>query len=230
MTTNTTTGQPKPSSDTKKPLLLWTDIETTGLGPSASIIQLGMVVTDGDLNVIAEFEEVVRHTDANRLYWDAPAYEMHKKTGLLKEIETARLDTHQVSVRAASFIQNYCNLPTLPDLTVGGVKPFMAGSSVHFDHMKLTQFMPRITELCHYRLLDVSVFKVLGAVWGIDALAKPPDSGEVKHTALADIHGSIGLLRYYLDTLAINVGRDLLEWKQIDARDSAPDLTGLLAP
>jgi oligoribonuclease len=177
--------------------LLWVDLETTGLDPNTRhIIQLGMVVTDAKLNVIAEFEEVVHYTTRFGMPWDPEALDMHKKTGLLRAVERAPFNLEQVEILAKSFILK----------NAGPTPPYLAGSSVHFDQAFLKRHMPLIPALCHYRLLDVSVFKVIGDVWGTMPPPMYPDGtpgrsgGGVKHTALADIRDSIHAFKHYAAT------------------------------
>jgi oligoribonuclease len=168
--------------------LLWTDIETTGLHDSAEILALGMVVTDGDLNVLAEFEQHINPKGkASNLDLQPEARRMHEKSGLLARCDAAPFNLAEVETLARAFVIQH-----------GGEKPFMAGSTVHFDSRHLRRHMPKVVELCHYRMLDVSVFKVLGEAWDIADWVKPPCiAGETAHTPIADIRGSIEMLRWY---------------------------------
>lgn len=168
--------------------LLWTDIETTGLHANAQIIQLGMVVTDANLNTIAEFEEVIRYRP-NELQYQPEALAMHQKSGLWRKVPEAPFDLDEVRTLARSFA-----------LKNAGEKPFLAGSSVHFDHRYLLRSMPELVELCHYRMLDVSVFKVLGQLWEFKGWENPLN-GSSKHTALSDIHDSIATLEWYRENV-----------------------------
>lgn len=158
---------------------VWTDIETTGLDPTTRhILAVGFLVTDENLNPIAELEETVRQNRLGPDSYDQVAWEMHGPDGTcLREASVnARFSLGEVETIARHFILKH-----------GGQQPIMAGSSVHFDHRWLSYYMPGIPKLCHYRMLDVSVFKVLAGQWGIQA----PKAGRIAHTPLADIRASI---------------------------------------
>jgi oligoribonuclease len=175
--------------------ILWCDLETTGLDPNTDrILSVGLVVTDAALNVVAEFEHDVRSPSERKWEWPPVVREMHTKSGLATRILSAPFTLDEIEVLARAFVHTHA-----------GEKPYLAGSTVHFDARFLGVHMPKVLALCHYRMLDVSVFKVLGSLWGIKAWENPLQ-GKAQHTPLADIRDSIASLRYYVENVLFDEG------------------------
>jgi oligoribonuclease len=170
--------------------LLWLDLETTGLDPDVrSIIQLGMVVTDEHLHELGRFESVV-HCHAPFGAWDRAAWDMHEKTGLKDLAAKAPFSSVEVEILARGFLQKH----------LGEEKATLAGNSVHFDRAFLYAHMPRVLQYVTHRHLDVSVFKVIGQMYGW-----PAWQGAPAHTALADIESSIASFKAYRSALTLEV-------------------------
>jgi oligoribonuclease len=110
---------------------------------------------------------------------------MHKSSGLYDKALNSVFDLREVETLARAFVMNHTK----------GNAPIMAGNSVHFDRGFLLSHMPSLMKMVHYRLLDVSLFKVLREIWNL-----PPPEGltETKpHTALEDLANSIQSFRLW---------------------------------
>jgi oligoribonuclease len=157
---------------------LWLDLETTGLSSPCSIIQVGTIVTTPDLIEVARQEWLVR-PPANAI-WEVKAREMHEASGLRERAE-----------RHGEYLQNVDDFLYEFILRHAGEKPVLSGNSIHFDRRFLQNYMPFVLDILHYRMLDLSVFKVLREAWGLPM----PERGPIAHTALADLENSIAELR-----------------------------------
>jgi oligoribonuclease len=167
--------------------LIWIDMEMTGLLPDSDrILELAILITDPNLQVVAESDSLVVHQpDEVLAAMDAWNQGVHGKTGLIERVRASDLDEAEVERRALAFVVKHVPAGTSP----------MCGSSIGQDRRFLARWMPRLEGYFHYRNLDVSTLKELVRRWRPD-LAK----GFVKqgrHEALADIRESIEELRYY---------------------------------
>jgi oligoribonuclease len=176
-----------PSSDH----LIWIDLEMTGLKPDVDvIIEIATVVTDSDLQVLAEGPVLAIHqSDEVLAAMDDWNRRHHRASGL-----EARVRASTVS---AADAEN-ATLAFLAPLVCAGASP-MCGNSICQDRRFLARHMPRLEQYFHYRNLDVSTLKELSRRWAPQVAA-----GLVKesaHLALADIHESIRELRYYRSAL-----------------------------
>ncbi|WVH09842.1 MAG: 3'-to-5' oligoribonuclease (orn) [Fluviibacter phosphoraccumulans EoVTN8] len=167
--------------------LVWLDMEMTGLNPdSDTILELAMVVTDADLNVVAESASwAVHQTDATLAEMDDWNTKTHGVSGLTERVRRSPLDMHAVEQAAIAFMQAWVGK---------GVSP-VCGNSICQDRRFMARYMPELVNWFHYRNLDVSTIKELCKRWRPDLLAKVNKTGA--HTALADIHESIDELRFY---------------------------------
>lgn len=167
--------------------LVWLDMEMTGLNPdSDTILELAMVVTDADLNVVAESPSwAVHQPDATLAGMDDWNTKTHGASGLTERVRHSPLDMRAVELAAMEFMQTW-----LPK----GVSP-MCGNSICQDRRFMARYMPELTNWFHYRNLDVSTVKELCKRWRPDLSAQVNKTGA--HTALADIHESIEELRFY---------------------------------
>ena len=167
--------------------LIWIDMEMTGLQPDSDrIIEVAMVVSDAQLNVLAESPAWVVHQPDEVLgAMDAWNKGTHGKSGLIDKVRASALSEAQAEAQALEFLK-----PFVP----AGMSP-MCGNSICQDRRFLARWMPRLEAHFHYRNLDVSTLKELVKRW------KPELSKgfvkEGKHEALADIYDSIEELKYY---------------------------------
>jgi oligoribonuclease len=167
--------------------LIWIDLEMTGLAPDADrIIEMALVVTDNDLNTVAEAPVwVVRQSDAVLDGMDAWNKGTHGRSGLIEKVRASLLDDAAVEARALAFLQAHVPPKTSP----------MCGNSICQDRRFLARWMPALEDYFHYRNLDVSTLKELARRWKPDLMKGVAKEG--RHEALADVHESIVELRYY---------------------------------
>lgn len=167
--------------------LLWLDMEMTGLSPESDrIIELAIVVTDADLNTVAEGPVLVVHQpDEVMDAMDSWNKGTHGKSGLIERVKASRLSESDAEAQMLEFVKQHVPPRTSP----------MCGNSICQDRRFMARHMPELEAFFHYRNLDVSTLKELAKRWrpGLcDAFKKSN-----KHEALADIYESIDELRYY---------------------------------
>ena len=167
--------------------LVWLDMEMTGLNPDTdTILELAMVVTDADLNVIAESDAwAVHQSDDVLAGMDEWNTRTHGTSGLSARVKASAQDMRAVELAAIDFMQAWVGK---------GISP-MCGNSICQDRRFMARYMPELVSWFHYRNLDVSTIKELCRRWRPDLSAKVNKTGA--HTALADIHESIEELRFY---------------------------------
>ena len=167
--------------------LIWIDMEMTGLVPERDrIIEVALVVTDANLNTIAEAPVwVVHQDDAVLEAMDAWNQGTHGKSGLIDKVKASTLDEAAVESAALAFLAQHVGTKLSP----------MCGNSICQDRRFLARWMPRLEEWFHYRNLDVSTLKELVRRWKPELMKGIPKEG--KHEALADVMESIQELAYY---------------------------------
>ena len=167
--------------------LIWIDLEMTGLDPDADvIIEIATLVTDSQLNVLAEGPELAIGQPLARLEaMDDWCRNQHSKSGLWKRVLESGHTVEQAESATLDFLAQW----------VPANKSPICGNSIHQDRRFLYRGMPRLERYFHYRNLDVSTVKELARRWAPDVY-----KGLVKdsaHTALSDIRDSVAELRYY---------------------------------
>ncbi|HTP39592.1 MAG TPA: oligoribonuclease [Steroidobacteraceae bacterium] len=167
--------------------LIWIDLEMTGLRPDTDfIIEIATVVTDKDLNVLAEGPVLAIHQEEAALaLMDDWNQRQHGGSGLIQRVRESQVDTRAAEVQTLDFLRA---------LVPAGSSP-MCGNSICQDRRFLAHRMPELEKFFHYRNLDVSTVKELAKRWAPDVLAGL--GKEARHLALADIHESIDELRHY---------------------------------
>jgi len=167
--------------------LVWLDMEMTGLDPDNDrIIEVAVVVTDADLNIIAEGPVFAIHqSDATLDKMDNWNKGTHGKSGLIDRVKASTVTEEQAELELIAFLKQY----------VGANKSPMCGNSICQDRRFMARGMPKLEAFFHYRNLDVSTLKELCKRWKPE-LASGFKKHQ-KHTALADITESIEELRYY---------------------------------
>jgi oligoribonuclease len=175
-------------------LLVWIDLEMTSLiDPTIdTITQIATVITDKDLNVIAEGEEITIHADAKR-FEEVPedVRAVHSDAGLIPSILASTVTEGEAEERVLTFIKQYVKEGTSP----------LCGNSIWSDKRFIMARMPTLNAYLHYRTIDVSTLKELAKYWKPDAFEVARQMKEHKsHHALDDILGSIKELKMYHDT------------------------------
>lgn len=162
-------------------------MEMTGLDPERErIIELAMIVTDSQLNLVAESPVwVVHQSEAQLAAMDEWNKATHGRSGLIEKIKASTLDEAAVETLALEFMQ--AHVPK-------GESP-MCGNSIGQDRRFMVRYMPKLEEWFHYRNLDVSTLKELCKRWKPEVAKGFIKKSE--HTALADIRESIEELKYY---------------------------------
>jgi len=167
--------------------MIWMDLEMTGLDPEVEvIIEMATIVTDGELNILAE---------GPVLAIQAPQYKLaamddwnqthHTASGLLERVVRSDVSSVEAEAQTLAFVEKYVERNTAP----------LCGNTIWQDRRFLARYMPTLESYLYYRNIDVSSLKELARRWRPDLL-----SGFTKqsaHTALADIRESIEELKYY---------------------------------
>jgi oligoribonuclease len=166
--------------------LIWIDLEMTGLDPDLHVIvEIASIITDAELNIVAEGPDLVIHHPEDILAAMEPwSLEHHQASGLLDRIRSSPCDCRQAEEETLQFLSRYCEKGASP----------LCGNSIGQDRRFLVRHMPRLEAFFHYRNIDVSSVKELVKRW---YPSLPPFKKEKSHLALNDIRESIGELIYY---------------------------------
>lgn len=182
------TSTPRSAQGRLSQPLVWIDLEMTGLDPEREVIvELAVIVTDGELEHVEEGPDLVIGQPPELLDRMASVVaEMHSSSGLTAEILASDVTVAQAEAEALNFVKRW--VPKARGAP-------LAGNSVHADRAFLRRHMPELEAHLHYRNVDVSTIKELGRRWYPQELAAAPakDGG---HRALADIRESIAELRW----------------------------------
>lgn len=175
------------TNDSNQNNLIWLDMEMSGLLPDTDrILELAVVVTDAELNVLAESPVLVVHqSDAVLDGMDAWNKGTHGRSGLIEKVKASKLTEDAATDIMIDFLKTY----------VPANKSPMCGNSICQDRRFMARYMPNLEAYFHYRNLDVSVFKELARRWKPEIYSGFKKAG--KHEALADIYESIEELKYY---------------------------------
>lgn len=174
--------------------LVWIDCEMTGLDLTKdALVELAVLVTDSDLNVLGDGVDVVIHPpDAAVAQMKDVVREMHTKSGLIDEL-SGGITLEEANRQALEYIKEYVPEPA---------KAPLAGNTVHMDRLFLARDLPELEGWLHYRNVDVSSIKELVRRWFPRIYFASPDKTG-NHRALGDIRDSIDELRYYQRTVFV---------------------------
>jgi oligoribonuclease len=169
------------------------DLEMTGLEPLRHVIvEIATLITDDNLNVLAEGPDLVVHATPEQLAEMGPfVTEMHTKSGLLPEIIASTTTPEEAETKTLEFLKEHIAEPRSVPL---------CGNSIGTDRRFLQEYMPALESFLHYRNVDVSTIKELARRWNPDVLSTLPEK-ESSHRALDDIRESISELAHYRSTL-----------------------------
>ena len=167
--------------------LIWIDMEMTGLDPDTCVVlEIATIVTDAQLNVLAEGPVLAIHQSdevlANMNEW---CIDVHGKTGLTQRCRDSKISAIDAQVQTIAFLSQW----------VPAGKSPLCGNTIGQDRRFMVKYMPELEAYCHYRSIDVSTIKELATRWQPDVLKGFNKKGV--HLALADIQESIAELQYY---------------------------------
>ncbi len=167
--------------------LIWIDLEMTGLDPKEDkVIEIATIITDRDLNILAEGPEIAIHQSNEILdQMDEWNTSHHGGSGLTKRVKDSEYNEQYAAEETIAFLSQYVPVSTSP----------MCGNTICQDRRFLAEYMPELEAFFHYRHLDVSTIKELAKRWKPDL-----PKGLVKkgcHLAMDDIRESIAELVYY---------------------------------
>jgi oligoribonuclease len=167
--------------------LIWIDMEMTGLVPETDrVIEIALVITDAQLNTLAEGPVLAIHQpDAVLDGMDDWNKSTHRKSGLIERVKASTLADAEAEGRMIEFLKEHVPAKTSP----------MCGNSICQDRRFLARWMPQLEAYFHYRNLDVSTLKELAKRWKPEIMSGMKKHG--KHEALADIYESIEEMKYY---------------------------------
>ena len=173
--------------------LAWIDLEMTGLVPETDrIIEIATIVTDKDLNILAEGPVyAVRQSEPTLAAMDDWNQRTHGASGLIERVRRSGVDEAEAERRTIGFLSEWIG---------PGASP-MCGNSICQDRRFLARSMPTLERFFHYRNLDVSTLKELARRWAPGVLAGLAKGGS--HQALDDVRESIQELRHYRDTFIV---------------------------
>lgn len=171
----------------KKLNLIWLDLEMTGLFPEKDrIIEIATIVTDPQLNILAEGPVIAIKQDKAILdgmdEWNT---RQHNKSGLVQRVLESEFLENDAEQKTIAFLEKWVNKGSSP----------MCGNTIHQDRKFLAKYMPTLEKFFHYRNIDVSTLKELVRRWSpklLEGISK-----ESQHLALQDIKDSINEMKYY---------------------------------
>lgn len=173
-------------------MLIWMDLEMTGLDESRHVIvEIATLVTDDDLNIIAEGPNLVIHQpDEVMAEMDDFVTNMHTVSGLLEKIKSSTITEAEAMQQTLDFIKEHSPEPN---------KIPLCGNSIRTDRTFLAKYMPEIENWLHYRCVDVSTIKELVKRWNPGLEHARPKSEGITHRAMDDIRDSVAELKFYRD-------------------------------
>jgi oligoribonuclease len=198
--------------------MVWIDCEMTGLDlVHDALVEIAVVVTDSDLNVLGDGVDIVIKPPAESLVdMQQVVVDMHTASGLLDELDQGTT-LEDAQARVMAYVTEHVPEPR---------KAPLAGSSVYTDRGFLSRDMPELDAHLHYRLIDVSTIKELARRWYPRAYYNSPEK-HGGHRALADILDSIEELKYYREALFVPApGPDSVTSKEIASRYGTDDPNG----
>ena len=167
--------------------LVWIDMEMTGLDPeTCKVLEIATIVTDAQLNVLAEGPVIAVHQPDSILDgMDEWCTRVHGNSGLTARCRESKIDEAEAAKQTMAFLNEYVDAGKSP----------LCGNTIGQDRRFMVKYMPEMEEYFHYRSIDVSTIKELIKRWQPEIL----DGFEKKgvHLALDDIRESIEELRYY---------------------------------
>lgn len=176
-------------------LLVWMDLEMTSIVDAHvdQIIEIAVILTDKDLNIVAEGPDLIIHADS-KLFESAPAsaQALHEKNGLIPLVAASTLSLSEAEDQVLAFLEQHVAPNSAP----------LCGNSIHMDRHFLRLQMPRVENYLFYRCIDVTTLKELARRWQPDLYQASQDrKGTSAHRAKDDILASISELAFYRGAL-----------------------------
>ena len=170
-------------------VLVWIDMEMTGLDPDVdAILEIASLVTDNDLTVIAEGPVLaIRQGEELLAGMDAWNVEHHTASGLVERVRRSPVNVTEAEALTLAFIQRHAERHAVP----------LCGNTVWQDRRFLKRYMPTLEDWLHYRIVDVSTVKELARRWKPELAARFTKRNT--HRALDDIRESVAELKHYRD-------------------------------
>ena len=169
--------------------LIWIDLEMTGLDTNNDyIIEVATIITDSQLNILAEGPAIAIHQDDSVLQtMDEWNTKQHTKSGLINRVQTSKYTTADAERMTLEFVEKFVKPNSSP----------MCGNSICQDRRFMHRLMPQLEQFFHYRSLDVSAIKEVIKRWYPDGKQFDKESS---HLAMDDIRESIDELRFYRES------------------------------
>jgi oligoribonuclease len=173
-------------SQQSKDNLIWIDLEMTGLNPDKErIIEIATLITDSQLNVLAEGPNLIVNQPKSLLdQMDDWNQNQHGSSGLIEGVKKSNVTEQMAEIETLNFISKY----------VGSKQSPMCGNTVSHDRRFLIKYMPRLESYFNYRHIDVSSFKEAAVRWMNEAQVYEKDGS---HRAMGDIKESVAELKFY---------------------------------
>jgi oligoribonuclease len=167
--------------------LVWMDLEMTGLDPKTCvIIEIASIVTDKDLNLMAQGPSLVIHQPQSVLdAMDDWNKTHHGESGLIESVQKSTISLEEAEKQTLAFISQHCKAKSSP----------LCGNTIYQDRRFLIEYMPTLENYLHYRLVDVSTIKELVKRWYGPEFQSPQK--KQKHKALDDILETVEELKFY---------------------------------
>jgi oligoribonuclease len=188
-------SHPSWEADPVSDLLVWIDCEMTGLDPQQDVlVEVAVIVTDGELNPLDDGLDVVIQADPDKLdSMEDVVQQMHTSSGLLDAIAESTVSLEQAEQQVLDYVKRH-----VPERR----KAPLCGNSIATDRSFIVRYMPQLDDHLHYRMVDVSSLKELARRWYPRVYYQAP-AKLGGHRALADILESVRELRYYRATMLV---------------------------
>lgn len=175
-------------------VIVWIDLEMTGLEPETDrIIEIASLITDGDLNILAEGPNVAIWQPEDVLAaMDQWNQDTHGESGLIDRVRASEYSVEDAERMTLEFLEPWTKPRTSP----------LAGNTIHQDRRFLVKYMPKFEQYLHYRIIDVSTVKELASRWFPEQFRERPPKND-DHMALSDVRASVEELRYYRSAIFI---------------------------